>query len=407
MTNRKAAIKVVERLQEAGYEALLAGGCVRDMLLGRRAKDYDVATSARPQEVTALFRRTIQVGVKFGVVIVLMKHRQVEVATFRSDADYADGRRPTSVRFTGAEEDASRRDFTINGMFFDPVRDQVIDYVAGRQDLKDGIIRTIGDANERFSEDYLRMLRAVRFSTRLGFAIDDATLAAIKTHAHRITGISGERISMELEAILTDPSRGRGARFLVDTGLARIIFPGLDGRTAETAVSVLTGLRRRLDYPLALAGLFADCPTQFTMERCGLLKLSRNHTKHLRFLLDNRDRLLNSDMSLADLKLVLAEPYFRDLLELERAIQQARGERGALERLTALRKRVAALGDVELRPPPLLSGHDLIRLGAAPGPQVGELAEEMYIAQLDHLLQNREQAEHWVRRWLDRHKDVQ
>ena len=195
MSSKQAAIEIVSRLQEHGFQALLAGGCVRDMLLGRPAKDYDVATDARPADVVRLFRRTLQVGAKFGVVIVLLHSEQVEVATFRSEAGYEDGRHPTEVRFTSAAEDASRRDFTINGMFYDPFKGQVIDYVEGQADLERRIIRTIGIPEERFSEDYLRMLRAVRFSTQLGFAIESETYAAVSRNAAKIVRIRGERIA--------------------------------------------------------------------------------------------------------------------------------------------------------------------------------------------------------------------
>ena len=196
MSNQQAAIEIVRHLQQHGWQALLAGGCVRDMLLGRPAKDYDVATNARPDEVMRLFPRTLKVGAKLGVVIVLTRGRQVEVATFRSEAGYEDGRHPGQVRFTSAAEDAGRRDFTINGMFYDPLRQQVIDYVGGQADLERRIIRTIGDPDERFGEDYLRMLRAVRFSTQLDFPVESATWAAVKRNAANISRISGERIAI-------------------------------------------------------------------------------------------------------------------------------------------------------------------------------------------------------------------
>ncbi|MFC1793885.1 CCA tRNA nucleotidyltransferase [Planctomycetota bacterium] len=194
MTNRQAAIKVIKRLQRSGFQALLAGGCVRDMLLGRRAKDYDVATNAQPKDVIELFNRTLKVGAKFGVVIVLIEGQQVEVATFRTETGYTDGRHPGSVEFTTAAEDASRRDFTINGMFYDPLKKEVIDYVDGQADLKSRIIRTIGKPAERFGEDYLRMLRAVRFSTQLSFEIESSTWSAVCRNAKKIAGISGDGI---------------------------------------------------------------------------------------------------------------------------------------------------------------------------------------------------------------------
>ncbi|MBN2129808.1 MAG: CCA tRNA nucleotidyltransferase, partial [Sedimentisphaerales bacterium] len=235
MTNRQAAIEIVRQLHRRGFEALLAGGCVRDMLLGRCAKDYDVATNARPEEVMRLFRRTLKVGAKFGVVIVLTRGRQVEVATFRSEAGYEDGRHPGTVEFTSAAEDASRRDFTINGMFYDPLERRVIDYVDGQADLKRRIVRTIGDPQARLGEDYLRMLRAVRFSTQLEFEIESRTYAAIRRHAESIVRISGERIVAELEGILCHPNRAAGASLLSEMGLLAVIFPGLEAERADRA----------------------------------------------------------------------------------------------------------------------------------------------------------------------------
>ncbi len=404
MTNRQAAIKVIKHLQRSGFEALLAGGCVRDMLLRRRAKDHDVATDAQPKDVIRLFRRTLKVGAKFGVVIVLVENQQVEVATFRTESDYGDGRHPGSVRFAGAAEDAGRRDFTINGMFYDPLAGRVIDYVNGQADLRNRVIRTIGAPPERFAEDYLRMLRAVRFSAQLGFSIDPATWSAIRSNAKNIARISGERIAIELEGILACPNRAGGASMLFDSGLAAVIFPGLTAGQAKSAVEVLRQLRKKVDFALALACFFAGCETEFAMRSCQVLKLSRNQTKHIRFLLANRGRLLDERMSLASLKKILAEPYFRDLFEFQGAIQKVKGGgRKGMSPLINLRRRIKALGDIELKPKPLLDGHDLMRLGAVPGPALGQLAEEMYVAQLEGTLQTPEQAEHWARRWLQKH----
>jgi len=402
MTNRQAAIQIIKRLRRNGFQALLAGGCVRDMLLGRRANDYDVATDAVPTDVIKLFKRTLKVGAKFGVVIVLLDGQQVEVATFRTETGYADGRHPARVKFASAAEDASRRDFTINGMFYDPVKKEVIDYVNGQADLKRAIVRTIGNAEQRLGEDYLRMLRAVRFSTQLGFAIEPKTFSAICSNAKNIIGISGERISIELEGILVNPNRPAGVALLIESGLAEAIFPGFAGEQAKFAVSVLGELRKKIDFPLALAGFFAGFPTELALEKCAILKLSRSQNKHIKFLLTNRGKLLDKKMSLAELKMILAEPYFWDLYELQRAIQKAMQE--SVAALVNLRKRIKALGDVELRPKPLLNGHDLIRLGAVPGPGLGQLAEEMYIAQLEGSLQTAKQAENWVLKWLQKHR---
>lgn len=406
MTNKQASTKIIRRLHRNGFQALLAGGCVRDMLLGRRAKDYDVATDARPEDVIKLFKRTLKVGAQFGVVIVLIEGRQIEVATFRTETGYADGRRPDVVEFTGAAEDAARRDFTINGMFYDPLTERVIDYVEGQADLKKKIIRTIGKPTERFGEDYLRMLRAIRFSTQLGFAIEPSTWSAVCGNADKIRKISGERIAMELEGILTDPNRAAGVLMLNKSGLAGKIFPDFDSLQAQYATEVLCQLRKEVDFALALAGLFAGCEVQYAIEKLRILKLSRNRIKHIKFLLGHRDTLLDEEMSLAQLKKLLAEPYFRDLYELQKAIQKTKGNsRKSMVALINLRKRINALGDIELRPKPLLNGHDLIRLGVVPGPGLGQLAEELYIAQLEGQLKTPQQAEDWSRKWLQKHKN--
>jgi len=209
---KSTALWVLRRLRSAGFQALLAGGCVRDMLLGVRSVDYDVATDATPRQVKRLFRHVLLVGAKFGVAMVIHRGRKVEVTTFRSDLSYSDGRRPDAVRFSTARQDAQRRDFTMNGMFYDPVADEVVDYVGGRKDLKAGIVRTIGRPDKRFAEDYLRMLRAVRFAVGLGFRIDPATAAAVRKHARGISAISGERIFDELNKMLSRDSAGEALR---------------------------------------------------------------------------------------------------------------------------------------------------------------------------------------------------
>jgi poly(A) polymerase len=404
MTNRQAAIQIVKRLRGAGFKALLAGGCVRDMLLKRRPSDYDVATDAKPGDVVRIFRRTLKVGAKFGVVVVLVDKIQIEVATFRTESGYADGRHPSKVRFASAIEDAARRDFTINAMFYDPIAKKVIDYYGGQRDLKSKIIRTVGDPAERFSEDYLRMLRAVRFSTQLGFAIDPQTKSAICSRAESITKISGERIAAELEGILVSPNRAQGVQLLIETGLGGHIFSGCACPGAWFIVHLLSHLPAKIDFPLGLAALFAGFKTDFVLEKCKLLKLSRNQNKHIRFLLETRGKLLR-ELSLAELKLLLSGPYFWDLFELQKAIQRASNQ--SIGPLVKLRRRIKQLKGVELRPKPILNGHDLMALGAVPGPAMGQLANEMYIAQLEGKLQSAEQARHWVDKWLQSHKNHQ
>ncbi|OHB57178.1 MAG: hypothetical protein A2173_05525 [Planctomycetes bacterium RBG_13_44_8b] len=401
MTNKQAAIKIVKQLRNYGFESLLAGGCVRDMLLDRQASDYDVATSALPEDVTRLFKHTLKVGAKFGVIIVMVKDIQVEVATFRTESGYEDGRHPANVKFATAAEDAGRRDFTINGMFYDPVDKKMVDYVGGQADLKNRIIRAIGKPKERFSEDYLRMLRAIRFSTQLGFEIEPSTFSAIRSNAENITRISGERIAAELEGILVAPNRSTGVSLLVKSGLAESIFPGFVSEPAQFAIRVLKQLRKKVDFALALAGLFAGFETKFAIEKCRILKLSRNQNKHIKFLLTERGKLLDP-LSLAELKKLLAEPYFWDLYELQRAIQRAK--KAGITALVNIRKRIKALDNEEIKPKPLLTGHDIMRLGAMPGPALGQLAEEMYIAQLEGQLKTAQQAEDWVIKWLKKHK---
>ncbi|HIJ71314.1 MAG TPA: CCA tRNA nucleotidyltransferase [Planctomycetes bacterium] len=402
MTNRTAAIRIIKRLRKAGYEALLAGGCVRDMLLNRPAKDYDVATDARPDEIVKLFRRTLKVGAKFGVIMVIDGGKQTEVATFRTESGYTDGRHPQQVAFCSPRQDAGRRDFTINGMFYDPLERKVIDYVKGLGDLRKGLVRAIGDAQKRFSEDYLRLLRAVRFATQLGFTIEPKTWSAVCSKARNITKISAERIAMELEMILTHPGRRDGASMLLDSGLTGAIFAGVGAKEARFGIEVLGRLRKKVDFPLALASFFAAFGTKPAMAHARRLKPSRAHNRHLRFLLEGRGKLLESDMGLAQLKLLLAEPYFSDLYEFQRAIQKARGE--GIGPLLTVKKRARALKGSKLTPRPLLDGHQLIALGVQPGPMVGLVAQEMYIAQLAEELSTPDQAGRWVAQWLKQHK---
>ena len=391
-------------MREHGFQALLAGGCVRDMLLGRKPNDFDVATDARPPQIISLFKRTLKIGAKFGVVVIQMDKYQVEVATFRSESDYTDGRHPANVEFSSEKQDALRRDFTVNGMFYDPIEHKVIDYVSGQGDLKRSLIRTIGKPSERFAEDYLRMLRAVRFSAQLDFTIEPLTFSAIYTHAGKITKISGERISMELEAILTDANRKQGAVLLLETDLAKAVFPALSNADITLGAEVLATLTGTVDYPLALAGFLVDSQTREAMQNCKLLRLSRSRTRHLKFLLDNRGMLLNHKMPLSQLKLTAAKPYFEDLYQLQKAIQKARNQ--SMYTLKQLRRRVNELDESQLSPEPLLNGHQIIELGASKGPRLGRLAREMYIAQLEGEIKTAEQARKWVRKWLQRHKKI-
>ena len=397
-------LDVVGCLRENGYEALLAGGCVRDMLLGKKPNDYDVATNATPETVTKLFKRTLTVGAQFGVVVVLLEGRQVEVATFRSDQSYQDGRRPEKVVFTDARHDAQRRDFTINGMFYDPLADRVIDYVGGKDDLREGVVRAIGSAERRFEEDHLRMLRAIRFAGRLDFQIEQKTFQAIRKNASKLKRISIERVAVELEYILADPHRKRGLNLAYECGLLENIFPSLGGDNLRFGIKIASALPKKCSFALALAALLINCDGKKSKRICRDLKTSNELRSQVSWLISNRQVLLDAvALSKGRLKQWLAEPLFETLLQL--AIIHARLTSTGKDQLRTLRKQIADLGDEPLTPPRLLDGHDLIKLGAVPGPLVGQLAEELYLAQLENHVQNRRQAETWVKKWLSRHHD--
>jgi poly(A) polymerase len=398
MTNREAAIQIITRLREAGFEALLAGGCVRDMLLSRKAKDFDVATDARPKDVQKLFRRTLEVGAKFGVVIVMVNSQQVEVATFRTESGYADGRHPEKVAFSNAKEDASRRDFTINGMFYDPLGDEIFDYVDGVVDIEAKVLRTIGDADERFGEDYLRMLRAVRFSAQLDFEIEDNTWKAVCLNSEKITCISGERISMEIETSLTNENRATAAGLLCRSGMAKVIFSGFEGEDADFGIEVLSALPKEVSYMLAMSAFFAGFDIQFAMNKIELLMLSNSQVKQLNFLLENRGVLLDEKISLADLKILLASGYCQELFQLQRAIEKVKGK--SLDALEANQERMKLIDAADIEPKPLLNGNELMEMGVGPGPSVGKAAAGMYYAQLDEELKSRDQAVDWVKKWM-------
>lgn len=401
MSNRIAAYQIVRRLRKEGYHALFAGGCVRDRLLRRPASDYDVVTDAVPEAVINLFRRTLKIGAKFGVVMVLTDGKQVEVATFRTEGGYQDGRHPGHVEFASAKEDAARRDFTVNGMFYDPIEKKVLDFVNGQRDLQKRILRTIGNPDERFGEDYLRMLRAIRFAVKLDFNIEPATWQSIQKHAAKIRGISAERISLELEQILTHPSRAKGAQLLNEAGLSKQIFDHFSPESAAFGAAVLEHLPRAVNFPLALAAFWAELSAKEAVAHCDKLKLSNDQTRHIRFLLQKRDMLLDAQMPVSQLKLLMHEPYFWDLLKLEKAITAAKGQ--SLQPLKVIRRRAMEMDEKDIHPAPLLDGHELIALGAVPGPMVGHLAQEMYTAQLEGHLKTKEHAQNWCLRWLKNH----
>lgn len=399
---RAFAIAVVERLRAAGFEALWAGGCVRDMLLGNEPKDYDVATNARPETVRRLFRRTVAVGEAFGVVKVLGgKGVEVEVATFRIDAAYTDGRRPDGVVFCSAAEDAKRRDLTINGIFHDPIAGAYVDYVDGQADLSAGIIRAIGNPMERFQEDKLRLLRAARFAARFRFAIEPATAAAIVAMAPQLGIVSAERILMELRLMLEAPSRGRSLALLSELRLAHEAFPELhdDGGAKsewQLGCDCVAGLPSTpVTLPLAIAALFSAADESRSPAFFERLKAPNYERDRAGWLAQRRNALDAAEsMPMHSLKRLFAAPGRDELLDLHRALALA-DTRQSLARVAAndfARALHARLAPEEIDPPPLLTGDDLIGAGFPPGPAFRTILDAIRDRQLDGELIDKENA---------------
>ncbi len=405
---REAAIRILTTLRQHGHTAYLAGGCVRDALLGQSPKDYDVATDATPDKVQRLFPYSAAVGAAFGVIIVYSpkptpRHRWVtEVATFRAEGKYADGRRPDEVRFTTAQEDAKRRDFTINGLFADPAspdtaadatHDRIIDFIGGQADLKAGIIRAIGDPAERFGEDYLRMLRAVRFAARLGFTIEPRTSAAIRANARYLGQISRERIGQELLAMLAGPHPARALHLLQEL---KLDGPTLNEDPCEAPLTVSDRLSPQAQAPARLAAWMIDrhqeaMPGKRLVSRWRkALTLSNEHRDDLARLLELLERLADWDsLTIAQRKRLASHPNWTQALLLRDALVQ-----DALE-ISQEVQRLAGDG-IGLSPPPLLTGDDLIAMGMEPGPAFKTLLEEAYDHQLQGQLTSREQAMQWL-----------
>ena len=394
---RRFAVEVVRRLREAGFEALWAGGCVRDQMLDRMPVDYDVATNATPEQIRRLFghRRTLAIGAAFGVITVLgpKPAGAVEVATFRKETTYSDGRHPDQVTFSSAEEDASRRDFTINGLFYDPLEERVIDFVGGCDDLRRGVIRAIGDPRERFSEDKLRMLRAVRFSANFDFPLEADTLTAIGRMADGITVVSPERIAVEMRRMLVGPRPSDAVRMMIDTGLAAAILPEIvprddaGKRRLETVLEVVSRLSQP-GFPLALAALLhesADGPA--VRKVCRRWRLSNQETDRSVWLVDNLGAVSDAPtLRWSVLQKILISEGIEDLLSLHEAARPADAEDVAYCR-AQLRKPCE-----QLDPPPLITGDDLAQHGIPPGPKYRDLLAAVRDAQLDEEILTRSEA---------------
>jgi len=395
MTEREFAIEAVRILQQAGFRALWAGGCVRDELLGLHPHDYDVATDARPEQVMKLFRRCLAVGAAFGVIEVIgprgphRKHLTVEVATFRSDGAYTDGRHPDSVTFSSAEQDAQRRDFTINGLFFDPIAEDVFDYVGGRADLAAGVLRAIGDPVARFTEDKLRVLRAVRIAARFDLDIDAATLAAARDIAPQIAVVSAERIAEELRKLLAHPNRARGVKLLREFDLIAPVLPELESANWDDVVRVEELLEGEVSFELAFAAMLHRLVPSQVERVADRLKLSRAESVRLAWLVQMHESLLESPtMRLSRLKPILIHPGIGELLALHRAIARAGGR--SVEHVAFCEAMLRETPPEELNPPPLVTGEDLIALGLKPGPEFKRLLDAVRERQLENRLRSKD-----------------
>jgi poly(A) polymerase len=420
---RDFAVEVVQTLTKAGFRALWAGGCVRDLLLGKAPDDYDVATDARPEQVQDVFgpKRTRAIGASFGVILVHGPHRKgagdVEVATFRTEGPYLDGRRPEHVAYATAEEDAHRRDFTINGMFFDPLADQVLDYVGGREDIERKVVRAIGDAHARFREDKLRMLRAVRIAARFEFTLDRETADAIRSMAPELLVVSQERIAMELKKMLVHHRRARAVALADELNLLTIIFPEL-APVVATSGQPVAGDRwqvtlRTLEmlegprFELALATLLrevafdrAPLETGALVESiCRRLRLSNDETEDVAWLVSHRSGLQGaSSWPKNRLKRLLARPLIHELLALEGAHSAAATTSRA--DVDFCDRYLRTTPKEEIDPPPLITGDDLVALGLEPGAKFKELLEAVRDAQLNGEIKTRDEALALIRRLL-------
>jgi tRNA nucleotidyltransferase/poly(A) polymerase len=389
----EAAVAIVRKLVAAGHTALLAGGCVRDVLLGHPPQDYDVATSARPEHIVRLFRATRLVGAQFGVVLVRKSRRWVEVATFRWDGPYLDGRRPSKVVFSDAREDARRRDFTVNGMFFDPLAGQVIDYVGGQTDLKAGVIRAIGEPAARFEEDHLRLLRAVRFAARLDFPIEPRTFTALREHAAQLVGVAAERVRDELERMLSNANRSRAFDLLDQTGLLPFLWPGeaWSAEQVKAGRKLVPRLPSEARFELAFAALVLDRPDAEIHEIARALTFSNDEREDVVWLVAHQTDLDDpATVPLAKLKRLMACRAFADLRQL--ALARWAGEPAAAAWPEALQARLAAIPAQAVQPPPLVTGDDLTARGIPPGPVYKEVLDALYTRQLGEELLSREPA---------------
>ncbi|MCZ6834771.1 MAG: CCA tRNA nucleotidyltransferase [Planctomycetota bacterium] len=388
---REAALKVLHELQGAGYEAFFAGGCVRDRLLGLEPVEYDVATNARPEQVQSLFKRVQKVGEAFGVMLVRLMGHTIEVATFRTEGIYSDGRHPDDVAFSDAQHDAQRRDFTINGIFENPANDnEIIDFVGGREDLQNRIIRAIGDPHARLREDRLRMLRAVRFASRYEFELEEETAQAIREGAGELEGVSRERIGQEVKKMLTHSNRVAAAWTVQYLGLDRIV---LEEDHLDDAPQRMGRLPESVAYSTILASWLIDRHEEepeywprIADRWTRALMLSNEEHLGLKNAVEIYRTLMNEweQMGVAKQKRLASMTGYEAGLALVMATDQ--------EQFLGIRRRVEFLKETGLDPDPLIDGNDLIESGLKPGPAFSRLLDAVYDSQLEGIVSSREMA---------------
>lgn len=428
---KRSAVGIVRELRAAGHEAYFVGGCVRDLVLKRKPYDFDIATAATPDEVEKLFPRTIAVGKAFGVIVVREENESFEVATFREDLEYKDGRRPEGVKFSTARADALRRDFTVNGLFYDPVSRKVLDWVGGQADARRKLIRTIGKPLERFEEDKLRMLRAVRFAANLGFKIDPATLKAIQKMRKGISAVSAERVRDELIKLFTGPHPASGLDWLDRSGLLPIVLPEIEalkgceqpkqyhpeGDVYKHTRLLLAHLKKP-SITLAFGALLHDIgkPRTSRTDKTGRIRFNGHDLVGARMAEEVLSRLKFSNDQKEDIKACVEwHMQFKDAPQMKPAtlkrmmqrrtfeteLEQHRvdclASHGNLKIWRFLKKKVRTLSQEEIRPEPFLRGRDLIGLGVPPGPHMGALIKAAEEKQLNGEWKSREEALEWAR----------
>ena len=431
---REIATEIVRQLWQAGFAAYWVGGCVRDYLLGHEPQDYDIATSALPEAIEKLFPRTVAVGKKFGVILVVEGGHNFQVATFRVESDYRDGRRPEQVTFCDAQADALRRDFTVNGLFYDPLSLQLHDWVGGEADMRAKLLRTIGPPMERFTEDHLRLLRAVRFAAQLGFEIQPQTFAAVKTLAPKIKQISAERIRDELLKLFLPPHATRGLQLLRESGLLEHILPELaatitceqspdyhpEGTVFDHVLLMLQKLPADASPSLVWAVLLHDIAKPVTAKRdpqTGSIHFYQHETigatmaeeilRRLRFPNAEIEEIVacvRHHMQFKDVpqmrKSTLRRLLLRDTFSLELELHRldCLGSHGRLDIYDFLKQAAADLAERPEIRPSLLSGRDLMELGISPGPALGVLLAEVREKQLADELKTPTEAREWIKR---------